>query len=521
MNELIVTILLVSIILQFLAALMAIRLIRITGRLVAWILLSCGFILQGVRRVLTLSLIVHGEARGDLSVELVTLAVSAFMLAGISLIGPLFSKMKETHEEILRKNDELARAHRELVESETRYRTVAEFTSDWECWLAPDNTFKFVSPSCEEMSGYTAEEFYSDPQLILRIIHPEDLPLYQNHLHVRTPEGKPRPIDFRIITRSGETRWISHVCRPVTDTDGTPLGSRGSNRDITARKEMEHLFQEHAVRLAAEVVERQVAQEALAVKQLQLEGLNRTLEERIEKAVAELREKDQMIIVQSRHAAMGEMIDYIAHQWKSPLNNLSLIMQSISNEHQGEPLAPDEIPFYLGKGEELVNYMSQTIDDFRCFFREDREKRFFSARESVARVVSLMEASMKDNDIRVVVEPGEDLQIEGYRNEYAQVLLNLVANAREALLERKVTDPVIRIRLFGEEGRAVVTVSDNAGGIPDAFLGKIFDPYFTTKKEGKGSGLGLFMAKTIIEKHLGGRVAARNTGAGAEFRVEV
>ena len=127
----------------------------------------------------------------------------------------------------------------ELKESELRYRTVSDFTLDWEYWILPDGTFRYISPSCEQSSGYTAAEFYADPQLLTRIIHPDDLPLYTGHIHHLSALGIPEPIDFRIRTKNGEYRWMSHVCRPVYDHAGQPLGHRASNRDITDRKQME------------------------------------------------------------------------------------------------------------------------------------------------------------------------------------------------------------------------------------------------------------------------------------------
>ncbi|UFS72250.1 PAS domain-containing protein [Geomonas sp. RF6] len=511
----------VSVALQCVAVFMAIRLIRLTGALCAWILLSCAFLIQAVRRLLALFLVMEGSTRDSLAVESMGLLVSLLLVCGIWRIGPLFTRLKEAKEEVERGRDELARSHQELTQSETRYRTVANFTSDWEFWIAPDNTLQYISPSCQQICGYSAEEFYRDPGLIWKIIHPDDLPRYNAHTHTLMANGQPQPLDFRITTRDGEERWISHLCRFVVDTDGAPLGSRASNRDITERKRIEQVLHERTVALEAEVAERKKAQEALAAKQAQLEALNLTLEERVSETVAELREKDQMLVGQSRHAAMGEMISYIAHQWKHPLNNLGLVIQSMGHEYHSKAMTPEQMSLYVDRGMELISYMSCTINDFRDFFREDKRKVPFSVRESVYRAISLVEASLKDNDIAIVVEPGEDLQIEGLRNEYAQALLNVIGNAREALLERRVPQPLIRVRIFGENGRAVVAISDNAGGIPEGLLERIFEPYFTTKEEGKGTGIGLWMSKTIIEKNMGGRVSARNAEEGAQFRIEV
>jgi len=132
-----------------------------------------------------------------------------------------------------------------------------------------------------------------------------------------------------------------------------------------------------------------------------------------------------------------------------------------------------------------------------------------------------MEDSFRNQDIAIEVSTKSDPVIFGYRNEYAQVLLNVLNNARDVLLERKIVGAKVTINIFTEGGRAVVTISDNAGGVPGEIMGKIFDPYFTTKGPQAGTGVGLFMSKTIIEKNMGGRLSVRNIGEGAEFRIEV
>jgi diguanylate cyclase (GGDEF)-like protein/PAS domain S-box-containing protein len=127
-----------------------------------------------------------------------------------------------------------------LKESTLRYRTVADFTSDWEYWIMPDQSFRYISPSCEQISGYTRDEFQADPQLMKRIIHPDDQPRYAGHVLGLSAHGSPETLDYRIRAKDGEIRWISHVCRQVFDTDGQPMGRRASNRDITDRKRIEN-----------------------------------------------------------------------------------------------------------------------------------------------------------------------------------------------------------------------------------------------------------------------------------------
>jgi len=145
MKSLVLTVVVLSALFQFIAAFLAIRLIRVSGALVAWVFLAAGFLVMGMRRAVTISHIWHGLSRGDLTAELLALLISLLVLCGISMIGPLFARIKLAQ-------SELSKIHRELVDSEMRYRTVADFTSDWEFWLAPDNTFRYVSPSCEQVS---------------------------------------------------------------------------------------------------------------------------------------------------------------------------------------------------------------------------------------------------------------------------------------------------------------------------------------------------------------------------------
>ena len=137
-------------------------------------------------------------------------------------------------------------AEEAIRDAEFRYRTVADFTADWGYWVLPDGSFRYVSPSCADISGYTAEEFYADPKLMLRIIHPEDLSIYVDHKHQLSERGVPMPLFFRIKAKDGETRWIAHTCRPVIDEAGKQNGFRASNRDDTERRKMEEQVRELA-----------------------------------------------------------------------------------------------------------------------------------------------------------------------------------------------------------------------------------------------------------------------------------
>jgi PAS domain S-box-containing protein len=270
-----------------------------------------------------------------------------------------------------------------------------------------------------------------------------------------------------------------------------------------------------------DVTERRHAADALTEKRRELEVLNKTLETRIAEAVNELRQRDQILILHDRLALMGEMINNIAHQWRQPLNTLGLVVQQVQLYFNAGEFSKEFLDENTATAMGLIKFMSQTIDDFRNFFRSDKEAVPFSAQRVISRTLSLIQKSFEDQKISIDFNPDGDPIVTGYPNEYAQVLLNILMNARDALIDRNADDARISLHLFAEGDRTVVTVTDNGGGIADEIMDKIFDPYFTTKGPDKGTGIGLFMSKTIIEKNMGGKLTVSNSGGGAQFRIEV
>lgn len=249
----------------------------------------------------------------------------------------------------------------------------------------------------------------------------------------------------------------------------------------------------------------------------ELGELNRSLEERVEQAVAELRDKDQLLIAQNRHAAMGEMIGNIAHQWRQPLNTLGLVLADLKDaSHYGE-LDAAGLDRAVDEGTRLIQRMSTTITDFRNFFRPAKEKVTFSALAQVRETLALLEASFKNTGIVIDIDAPTEVSLLGPPNEYGQVLMNLFTNARQAIQGAGVAEGRMTIRVCERDGLGCLTVLDNGGGIPESTLLRLWEPYFTTK-EG-GTGLGLYMSKQIVERSLGGRLEARNAAGGAEFTV--
>ena len=308
-------------------------------------------------------------------------------------------------------------------------------------------------------------------------------------------------LEFEAVDLRGRQVWLDAHVVPFRNDAGEIFSLLGTARDITDRKCIE---------------------KALADKQLQLEEMNLHLEQRITGAVADSREKDQILIQQNRLAAMGEMIGNIAHQWRQPLNMLGLVVQELRMTYGREEFNKESLEASVDKAMSLISHMSKTIDNFSNYFKPDKEKVRFNVNRAVANTISLVESSYENQSIKIEVIERVNTDVHGYMHEYSQVLLNILFNCRDAFEERNIDQPrVVTITIFQENDRTVVTVADNAGGIPEDVMDKIFDPYFTTKGPDKGTGIGLYMSKAIIEKNMGGRLVMRNTAAGAEFRIEV
>ncbi len=281
---------------------------------------------------------------------------------------------------------------------------------------------------------------------------------------------------------------------------------------LKERRQIEDTLHEQAALLEDEIAQRQQTQEELNV-------INCSLEERISNAISELRQKDNLLLQQSKLAAMGELLSNIAHQWRQPLNNIAVSIQTMQYLNKAGELSQEEMDRDIKTVMDILLYMSGTIDDFRGFFIKDREKREFVLQEVVDKTLNLVKPTLVDKKIMVSVTAEADIRAVGYPNEYAQTLMNILYNARDVLLEKQVQEPRISISIHQKEGRSVLTVSDNGGGIPQQILPQIFEPYVTTKGPSQGTGIGLYMAKTMIERNMGGTLTARNTAEGAEFRI--
>ncbi len=245
-----------------------------------------------------------------------------------------------------------------------------------------------------------------------------------------------------------------------------------------------------------------------------LHELNDSLKERVAQEVEAQREKEKMLIQQSKMAAMGDMISMIAHQWRQPLNQMSYVMMNIDGAYDERTLSREYLDEKLKEGEQLLEYMSHTIDDFRNFFKPDKEKEEVEVCRLVDSAIGLIEKSLEKNNIELSKEYHCGKTLVLYKNEMIQVLLNLLKNAQEAL--EGVEDKKIKVLIEEENDTIKISVCDNGSGIKPEEMQKIFEPYFSTKQN-HGTGLGLYMSKMIIQEHMNGSLTVECTPEDTKF----
>ena len=252
---------------------------------------------------------------------------------------------------------------------------------------------------------------------------------------------------------------------------------------------------------------------------IELERYNRELKKKIKEEVYKNREKDKLMSQQARLASMGEMLGNISHQWRQPLMEISSLFMPIEAKLSMDmKIEKEELLETITKLNEISKYMSNTIDDFKNFFAKDKEKIEFELLEQINSTINIISAGLKANDIKLDIIIQKNPIMTGYKNEYSQVLINIINNAKDVLVQRKIVNPKIDIIIEEKDGLVITSIHDNAGGIKVKPIEKVFDPFFTYEKIG-GSGIGLFMSKLIIEKNMSGKLSVKNSTEGAFFKI--
>jgi PAS domain S-box-containing protein len=333
-----------------------------------------------------------------------------------------------------------------------------------------------VSDAFCDISGYTREELIGKPHNIIR--HP-DMPksafkdLWESLKREEAWSG-----EVKNLKKDGGYYWVYANIEPLFDKSGDVEGYTAIRLDIT-----DSIHLEEELKLS--------------------------------------RAKDKTLLHQSKLAQMGEMISMIAHQWRQPLTAISSTSSDLYLKVMLDQYDRDYFDEKLEKIDELSQHLSKTINDFRTFYKEDKTKENVSYNDVIKNVYDIVMISLENKKIDLKSDFRSQKKIETFPNELRQVILNLIKNAEDVLIEKELEDAWIKVETYDDDEFAYLEVSDNAGGIDPEIMEKIFDPYFSTKIQQDGTGLGLYMSKTIVQEHSNGSLRVKNTKDGALFSIKI
>ena len=256
----------------------------------------------------------------------------------------------------------------------------------------------------------------------------------------------------------------------------------------------------------------------VAQKTKELENINDTLEKRINHEVKKNREKDNILFQQSKMASMGEMIANIAHQWRQPLAIINTIVAIINEKNNRGDITQENLTKKLNEIEIKTIYMSQTIEDFLSYFKPNKSRKVFLLHETIDNTLLIINQLISKNNIKLSVNIEKELKLNGFEDEFIQVLIAIITNSVQAFKNQK--DKIILIDATKKNNQIILSISDNAGGISEDIIDKIFEPYFTTKHKSQGTGLGLYMSKMLCENSMDGVLSVENIKDGVKFSVK-
>lgn len=412
-------------------------------------------------------------------------------LLGISIYWNLKLKEQIKAKELTQKK---------LEESEDKFRILFDEAPVLLNAFDANQKVLFWNKECEKVFGYSLKElekssdilnlFYPDikeKEKVINSFHDEHYNVYK--------EWKPQSRDGKLLT----TVW-ANIKLPSGDVFNIGY-------DRTKQKEAESIIQEKT--------------KALEKAKNELEKLNDSLEKTVKKEIAKNIKQELILMHQSKLAQMGEMIENIAHQWRQPLaqiNSSVLVLDTFLTKYNIEDR---NIEDKLLQIESLTEYMSKTIDDFKNFFNPDKNKEHFKVLDAVENSCDILKGRLRILDIKVTLDIEDTLKCYSHKNELQQVMLILLNNAIDVLEIRKIKEKKIKIVAKISHEYISITIEDNALGIDATIVDKIFEPYFTTKYKSQGTGLGLYMAKKIVENALNGSIDMNNKKSGACFIVKM
>jgi len=379
--------------------------------------------------------------------------------------------------------DERMKLTKELrdVELLTEYGRIVIFR-----WENDENlTVKFVSESINTY-GYSVDDFEKNMKFF-DFIYKDDVKQLITVINKAIADDADSFTSiYRVKDINNSIKWVYNRAIIIKDDHGKVIEFYGYLNDITK------------IKMNEEELKQKVKLE-----------LDRNLQ------------KDRLLVQQNKLASMGEMLGNIAHQWRQPLNNINLLIYFIRDSYG--KITQDELSEIIKDAKLQIDYMSQTIDDFRNFYKPSKERKIFSIKESIIQSSKIVNASLEKNGIKLEIL-GEELEIESYENEFEQVVVNILNNAIDAKIvkSKKTTfDAKIQIKIFHDNKNICVSIFNNCGNIDEEIIERIFEPYFTTKFENQGTGIGLYMSKVIVEKNMSGKIEALNKNDGVEFIIKL
>ena len=381
-----------------------------------------------------------------------------------------------------------------------------------------DGIITFVNDEFCKISGYTKDELIGQNHNIVR--HPDVSTsvfrqMWNAILHKETYKAT-----VKNRAKDGSTFYVNTTVFPILGEDGEIEEFIAIRYDVTESIRLNEalLLKDQELEQLNATLEQRVHEQTR-----ELLTLNQTLEERVKEEVEKNREKDRFLFQQSRLASMGEMIANIAHQWRQPLSELNITLYKMNKLYHKDGSEKDIIfENSYAHAKKIIAKMSETIEDFRNFFSPNRQSEEFLVSTVAQEAVDIMQGTLERNEIRVTIKIKKETLIKGYFNEFSQVLINLINNAIDAFSNKKVKNRLIYIEIdTSEQGDAIIEVSDNAGGIEENIIDKIFEPYFSTKHASAGTGLGLYMSEMIIKNSMLGTILVKNRNDGVCFTIRI
>jgi PAS domain S-box-containing protein len=352
-------------------------------------------------------------------------------------------------------------------------------------------TFIHSNEAWDEMLGYKAGELEGQNSKIIYQNEEEYQKLGENAYKEMLEAGH-YTVEQELQKKDGSSIVVL-LSGAYLDKNDTSKGSIWVGIDITQRKK---------------------AEEKLLL-------INKSLEQTVETEINKRLEAEQMALQQSKMALMGEMIGAIAHQWRQPLNALGLTIQDIKEAYKYGELDEKYIDNAISISMDRVQFMSKTIDDFRNFFSPTKSKKEFYLEDAIKATVNIVSAQLSDSNISLEYDIDGKTLFNGYQGELQQVLLNIISNAKDAMEHNKSLIKRIHISVINTQQNSFITIEDSGGGIPIHIMDRICEPYFTTKEQGKGTGVGLYMSKQIVERHMNGELIFENSNYGAKFTIKL